>query len=122
MLLLHTRLAPGGKVVIAEQGGGLIWCTSLAMMAAAAALSQGANLDRLHAMVILGSSMRSHADAAPLLAALEAADGRQEEGGMTDLVTLLDRQGRLVEVAAPDCAAHGVGVAVHMFRALRRSK
>lgn len=34
----------------------------------------------------------------------------------TDYTKLAYQQGHVLEVVAPDCAAHGVGVAVHLFK------
>jgi hypothetical protein len=79
--------------------------------------AQAANLDRLQLLTILGTSMRSHTDTAPLVAALTGAAAGDSQGS-SGVVPLVHQQGRVCEAIAPDCAAHGVGVAVHMFRRL----
>ena len=39
-----------------------------------------------------------------------------DHGMGTDFVNQAYSQGIVVDIMAPDCAAHGVGVAVHLFR------
>lgn len=105
---------------------------------------QAANWGHLERLVILGTSMSSHADTQPLLAALAGSGGytgqtaaasslaaglsRTNMGAAqlqlqqpsllpgSDAVAVAMQHGRVVEVVCPDCAAHGVGVSVHMFR------
>ncbi|KAF8072549.1 hypothetical protein HT031_000209 [Scenedesmus sp. PABB004] len=78
-----------------------------------------ANADQLHRLAVLGTSLRSLAETEGLLDALldgGAGDGGGGGGGAAAALADACRGGRLVEVAAPDCAAHGVGVAVHLWR------
>lgn len=72
--------------------------------------------ERLQRLAILGSSMRSLTDTQGLLQAL-VTQGAAGHGGMRAMSAVQQAyaQGRVVEVPCPDCAAHGVGVAVHLF-------
>lgn len=59
------------------------------------------------------SKTQGAAAAAQQQAAVAGAGGG---AGGVDMVSLAYKQGRVVEVLCPDCGAHGVGVAVHLFR------
>jgi hypothetical protein len=68
--------------------------------------------------------MRSLADTQALMAALAsnpaaaaaAADTSQSAAAQqVDVLQSAYQQGCVLEVPSPDCAAHGVGVAVHLF-------
>jgi hypothetical protein len=85
---------------------------------------QAANNGNLQQLSIFGTSMRSLADTQALVAALTSgpAAAAAAVGGsksavaqQIDVLQLVYQQGCVLEVPCPDCAAHGVGVAVHLF-------
>jgi hypothetical protein len=88
---------------------------------------QAANNGHLQQLSIFGTSMRSLADTQALVAALTsepaaataaaAAAGASQRAAaqQVDVLQLAYQQGCVMEVPSPDCAAHGVGVAVHLF-------
>jgi hypothetical protein len=103
---------------------------------------QAANNGHLQQLAVFGTSMRSLADTQALVAALTAepppppaaaasgafnATAQQRDvssagqsssavAQRADVLQLTYQRGCVVEVPCPDCAAHGVGVAVHLFR------
>lgn len=102
---------------------------------------QAANNGHLQQLAVFGTSMRSLADTQALVAALTAepaasaaapagasnvinrmldvSSAEQSSSAVAqqgDVLQLAYQRGCVLEVPCPDCAAHGVGVAVHLFR------
>ncbi|WIA28459.1 hypothetical protein OEZ86_011003 [Tetradesmus obliquus] len=100
-----------------------------------------ANNGHLQQLAVFGTSMRSLADTQALVAALTAepaasaaapagrsnvinrmldvSSAEQSSSAVAqqgDVLQLAYKRGCVLEVPCPDCAAHGVGVAVHLFR------
>eukprot|EP00879_Flechtneria_rotunda_P009819 GHRR01010269.1.p1 GENE.GHRR01010269.1~~GHRR01010269.1.p1 ORF type:complete len:411 (+),score=124.71 GHRR01010269.1:983-2215(+) len=77
---------------------------------------------QLAQLAIFGTSMQSLVDSQALFTAwTEETTAHLREGGLVegpaDYVQRAYRQGVVTEVPCPDCAAHGVGVAIHTFSA-----
>lgn len=99
---------------------------------------QEANWHQLHQIAIFGTSLSSLSNTQALFTALVekgagAAAGSPTSSGSSmpgaspsgaaplqqpaaDMVSVAFKEGRVVEVLCPDCAAHGVGVSLHTFR------
>jgi hypothetical protein len=101
---------------------------------------QEANWHQLHQVAIFGTTLSSLSNTQALFTALveEGAAGGDPSSSSTgssrsvpgesprdaappqqpaaDTVSVAFKEGRVVEVLCPDCAAHGVGVSLHTFR------
>lgn len=118
-----------------------------AVFNAVSMITQAANQEQLQQLAIFGTSMRSLSDTTALFEALVGGSSLEQPmsraaarspaagvcdvqdaqaaalqpggrpGAAADIVSTAYQQGRVLEVPCPDCAAHGVGASLHLFRA-----